>query len=273
MSDTPEDRSGLDADHYAQVQAKLRQLKAHLPEASVANLAREVIRRMTNDASSDGPHMPGYPQIAELCDALIAEDDHAGARFISDVRSAGATIESVYLNYLAGAARLLGTWWEDDRVSFTQVTVGTSRMYAIMRSIRRELPVTSLNMARAAVFATVPGEEHILGVRMAADLFRKDGWDIELLIGEEHDQLVNDICRTGMVLIGLSASGDRTLEALSKLVIALRIKKPAVRIFVSGHIVDACEDTVSLMDIDGMAADYDTAKHLLESQAAGLSAI
>lgn len=273
MSDTPEDPSGLDADHYAQVQAKLRQLKAQLPEASVASLAREVIRQMANDGAIDGAQAPGYPQIAALCEALISDDDHAGARYISGVRSAGATIDSVYLNYLAGAARMLGAWWEEDRVSFSQVTVGTSRMYAIMRSIRRELPIASLRRARAAVFATVPGEEHILGVRMAADLFRKDGWDIELLIGKGHDQLVSDICRTDMVLIGLSASGERTLEALSKLVIALRIKKPELKIFVSGHIVDTCEDTVSLMDIDGMAADYETAKHLLELHAAGLSAI
>lgn len=273
MSQSPEDLFALDPDHYAQVQARLRQLKSQLPEASVANLAREVIRQVAHDGTVDGVRAPGYPQIAELCEALISEDDHAGARYINAVRNDGATIATVYLNYLAAAARLLGTWWEEDRVGFAKVTIGTSRIYAIMRSIRRELPFTSLNPDRAAVFATVPGEEHVLGARMAADLFRKDGWDIELMIGKSHDELIADITTSDMVVIGLSASGERMLEALSKLVIALRIKKPTLKIFVSGHIVAEHADTVALMDIDGMAADYETAKYLLESQITGRSAI
>ncbi|MEL7152001.1 MAG: cobalamin-dependent protein [Pseudomonadota bacterium] len=273
MEDNPEEPSGLDGGRYVSVQSRLRQLKSQLPTSAVATLAREVIRQIAQDGLVDGVRSPQHPEIAKLCEALIADDDHAGAHFINDARSEGATIESVYLNYLAAAARLLGTWWEEDRVSFSQVTVGTSRMYAIMRSLRREMPVTALSPNRAAVFATVPGEEHILGVRMAADLFRKDGWEIDLLIGKTHDELVNAISGSEMVVIGLSASGASALEALSKLVLALRIKNPVLKIFVSGHIAEDCEDTLSLMDVDGVAADYATAKYLLEAAVATRSAI
>ena len=103
----------LDTEYYAQAQARLRQLKARLPETSVRNLAREVIRLLAEEADADLLQSPGARQIEALCLALISEDDEAGARIIQDARSDGATIDSVYLNYLAGAARMLGTWWED----------------------------------------------------------------------------------------------------------------------------------------------------------------
>ena len=92
---------------------------------------------------------------------------------------------------------MLGTWWEEDRVSFVEVTVGTSRMYAIMRALRRQMPLASHIHSKSAIFASVPGETHVLGVRMAADLLRKEGWDIELKIGRTHEELVVEMTNSG----------------------------------------------------------------------------
>jgi methanogenic corrinoid protein MtbC1 len=242
-----------------------------LPEASVRNLAQEVIRRLAHDVTTTPVSPPTDGVISLLCKALMSDDDQEGAAFVSALRSDGATLETVYLHYLAGAARMLGTWWEEDRVSFVEVTLATSRMYAIMRSLGRELPSHGLADRKAAVFATVPGEGHILGVKMAADLFRKDGWDIELKLGKTHDELVEEIGRSDVVIIGLSASSERSLEALSKLVIALRIKTPSTAIFVSGNVVANHADIIELMDVDGWATDYDEARAHFEARVAELA--
>ena len=268
MTEIPYSVQNLDVDHYANVQARLRQLKSQLPQTLVESLAREVIRQMTGHVVPDIVQSPDADIIAQLCEALISEDDQAGARFIRQARDDGATDEAIYLNYLAGAALTLGTWWEEDRVSFAEVTYGTSRMYAIMRAMRRELPIAVHKPHKAAVFATVPGESHFLGVSMAADLLRKDGWDIDLKIGLGHDELVDEIARSGMILIGLSASSDQTLEALSKLVVAVRIRSPQAAIFVSGHIAIERPETLELMDVDGFAADFQSAKAMLEAHLA-----
>ncbi len=268
MPELPYPTPNLDVDHYANVQAKLRQLKSRLPVTLVESLAKEVIRQMTDHVVPDAIQSPDADRIAALCTALISDDDQAGARFISEAREDGASDEAIYLNYLAGAALTLGTWWEDNRVTFAQVTYGTSRMYAIMRAMRRELPFALTEPNKAAVFATVPGEQHFLGVSMAADLLRKDGWDIDLKLGLDHDELVTAIAQSGMILIGLSASSDETLEALSKLVLAVRIRSPHVAIFVSGHIAIDRPDTLDLMDVDGYAADFQSAKAMLESHLA-----
>jgi methanogenic corrinoid protein MtbC1 len=268
MPEAPE-TAGLDVELYADMQTRLRLLKSQFPTSSAENLAREVLRRIAQSAAEDVARAPGHGKIIELCYALIDDDDQAGARFIRDIRRRGTSVESIYLDYLAAAATMLGTWWEEDRASFAEVTVGTSRMYAIMRTLQRDLPTVSLKPGKSAIFATVPGEDHVLGVRMAADLFRKDGWDIDLKIGKTHDELVVEIGSASAVVIGLSASSKRVLESLSRLILALRIQNPSISIFVSGKVVEEHEETVGLLDVDGIASDYYSAKRLLEAHVAG----
>ena len=94
------------------------------------------------------------------------------------------------MNYLARAAEALGKRWDDDLVAFTEVTLGTSRMYGIMCALRRQLRVIPQISSKAAVFIAVPGETHTLGVQMASDLFRRDGWDIDPIVGRTQDEII-----------------------------------------------------------------------------------
>ncbi|MEO0929483.1 MAG: cobalamin-dependent protein [Pseudomonadota bacterium] len=250
---------------YAQAQQRIRRFKSNLSRDCVEDLAREVIRRLAEQNFTLSVEIPSDDQIEHLCHALLANDDQAGAAFIHDMRSAGASIDAVYLKYLAGAARMLGEWWDDDLVSFPHVTLATSRMYAIMRAMRHQFPIPTAATGRSAVFASVPGEAHTLGLRIATDLFRKDGWKIDLVIAESHDATVCDIVRSDAPLIGFSAGGRHSLQALSRLVIALRIEKPAALLFVSGQVIEDASEAVKLLGVDGMAGDMDTAKSVMDT--------
>ncbi|GAB5448979.1 cobalamin B12-binding domain-containing protein [Gymnodinialimonas sp.] len=263
MEDFDEGEDRFDVDQYLQSQIELRTLKARLPERSVESLAREVLRRIAARAVDLPAQTPEGEDLEALCNALLSEDDQAGAQFIKGLRADGASVEVVYLTYLAGAARLLGDWWNSDRLSFTDVTLGTSRMYAIMRALRHHFAGQHVGTTRSAVFASVPGDTHVLGVRMAADLFRKAGWDIDLKLDKSHDELVEDLSASHAIIIGLSAGGNRSIEPLSKLIIALRISNPRARIFVSGQIVEEARDEIDLMDIDGAVTEVDEALQLL----------
>jgi len=255
----------LDVDVYVRSQSELRQLKSQLPEGTVESLAREVIRRLTERDTEFSAKAPTDEQIARLCHALLSDDDHAGASFIQDIGTDGTTVEVVYLEYLARAARMLGDWWDNDKISFMSVTLGTSRMYAIMRGMQHRFAPRRNLPKRSALFASVPGETHTLGVRMAADLFRRDGWDINLKLGVTHDELVTYIQESDAILVGISAAGQHSLKALSQLVIALRINNPAAKVFVSGNAVNEAPETIGLMGVDGTATDVQSAKDLMAS--------
>lgn len=250
-------------DLYQRSQLEMRTLKSKLPEDSVVGLAKEVLLRVAERA--DLNRVAEYAnQIEQLCRALIAEDADAGAAFIRDLRADGASPEEVYLSYLAGAARMLGEWWVEDRVSFSEVTIGTSRMYGIMRAMRHLFMPAASMRRRSAVFAPVPGETHTLGVRMAADLFRKEGWDIDLKIARTHDELLREIGTSPAMVIGLSTGGEHSIDALARLVVALRIINPAALILVSGQLMSKPEDLVSMMGVDAAAKDIPSARAALE---------
>jgi len=255
----------LDTSQYLEAQAQLRSLKSQLPIGAVELLAREVIRRVAARERPGPQASPSEDKIKMLCDALLSGDDKAGARFIEEVRTEGVSMNIVYLEYLGAAAIKLGKMWDESHISFVEVTLGVSRIYAILRGLSHLLAFDYSITTKSAVFAAVPGEIHNLGISMATDLFRENGWDINLKIARSHDDLVDEISACNASIIGLSASGDHSIEALSRLVIALRLSNPHANIFVSGSIVQEANETVGLMGVDGMAADIEEAQELMSS--------
>lgn len=255
----------LEFETYQQSQSTIRELKARLAEDQIANLAREVLRRVsTRDQSlRQVPHAPSAPELEALCRALTSQDDDAALQQIVRVRADGASPEDVYLRYLAAAARLLGRWWDENRISFVDVTIGTGRMFAIMRSMKHLFERPDVSGGKFATFASVPGETHTLGIRMVADLFRKDGWQIALWLGLDHDRLVQEIERAPGRAIGLSISGRHAIDSLTRLVIALRICCPQVPIVVGGQEVDKIGPLLDLMGVDGIVGNMQDARALM----------
>lgn len=247
---------------YDRSRTKILTLKRALPEDVVEPIAREVLRRVV--ASMPKPHLPPITdregEISTFCLALVAEDDSAALEFIERCRREGDSLEAIYLGYLGEAARALGRLWDDDRISFVDVTLGTSRIYAIMRAIGPRFRSPTPMSQRSAVFASVPGETHTLGISMAADLFRQDGWEIILKTGRTHDALVDEIEDLAPKLVGLSSGGVHSIDALARLVVGLRLANPGGCILVSGNALAEAGDIIENMDIDALAEDIATAR-------------
>ena len=186
-------------------------------------------------------------------------------RFIESAYEDGASLDAIYLSYLAGAAEMLGEWWKTDDASFYEVTIGTSRIYAIMRALSYLFVPMGAAEIKSAVFACIPGETHILGIRMAADLFIKDGWDVNVIVGKDHQELVDEIADSQCRIIGLSAAGGHSIAALARVVVALRVSNPSAGLFLGGQITHEAADEVALMGFDGIMSDIPTALAMMDS--------
>lgn len=247
---------------YKKAIIEIGTLKDKLPEDAFASLAREVIRRLSDHPAllSGSIAFPTDAKLDELTEALMEPDPEAGIAFVQRIRAQGASVETVYLVYLAEAAKKLGKWWEEDKITFTDVTVATGHIYAIMRGLKPLfIPAVATRSQPSAFFTAVPGENHMLGVSMAADLFRKEGWDISLKRGLEHDEVVQYATVARTPLIGLSAGGEHALVPLAQLVIALRISVPEAAIMVSGAILENDYDNVHALGIDIIPEGVDDA--------------
>jgi methanogenic corrinoid protein MtbC1 len=195
----------------------------------------------------------------------LSSDLDASAAVVARLLSEGASIEEIYRLHLAAAARRMGEMWEADAVSFTDVTTGASRILAIMRGLREPFRATRSFSERSALFAAVPGEQHTIGITMAADLFRKENWDVELLVGASHDEIIRAVGSSDALVIGLTAHGSQSLPALLRLILAIRIVNPAVHVLVCGNIVNETDDFVILTGADACAQDIPTALRKMEA--------
>ena len=239
---------------------RLQTLTTQLPPKALQALAYEVLSRMSaNHYALEVANAPiAAEYIERLCSALVSESPDKAALMISELRQNGTPIADIYQLHLTAAARRLGEMWESDELSFVDVTIGASRILAIMYSLRDAFRVTRTLNGQLAVFAAVPGERHTIGISMAADLFRGDGWDVELLLGSTHDEIVEKVKIGDALVVGLTAHGALSMEPLVRLIAAIRIVNPAVYILVSGNIVEEADDLIELTGADGFANNIDT---------------
>jgi len=253
----------FDSFEYEKADQQFRLVNKKLPQQAVSELAREVVRRlafrMPNSVSRND--MPTEDEIAELCDALLSPQDRAADDFILNVRRNSADIEVVYLSYVAGAARRLGQLWDEDQISFMDVTLGCGKLYRIIRGLRHVIAPSIIKDRDEypAMFALVPGETHTLGIEIATDIFRREGWDVDMLVGLDYDHLIEQSDRRTYRAIVLVANSDSMIEPLTRMVLALRISHPMSHIVVAGNILNHYPNISSLVGSDAVIRDIETA--------------
>jgi methanogenic corrinoid protein MtbC1 len=252
--------AAFDRSAFRRAKLSMANLQSVLPPVSVNLLAQEVISRLAARAEPLGEICDVTERFAEI---LVSADDGAAMRFALKLLGEGMAVETLYLVHFAGAARLLGKGWEEDRLSSAQVTISASRIYLMMRGLGGLMaaePVTG----RHAVLSTVPNEQHTLGVTMAADLLRREGWNIDLRIGRDHGALVEELSRLDFALLGLSAARPDSIPALARLVAAVRVMVPHVKVVIAGNVVAAQPDIAMLVDADAAAVGFADARDALD---------
>lgn len=213
-----------------------------LRQDALADLARAALARLCAQTApmapvTDAQTVLGDPCAAAMAYALCDPEDDAAGLLVDDLLAAGLSVEDLCHEHLAPAARRLGMLWDQDRLPFTEVAMATARIQSILRRMPTGRVLPGRAAGPGAVFAAVPGETHTLGVMMAADLFRRAGWDVGLLVGRSHDELLAHVTRDDRPIIGLSCSGDHSYPALRRLLAAIGNARPDAQVMVSGQIV------------------------------------
>lgn len=255
--------AGIDKKAYDDAEAAFRLTQQTLPPDLVLGVAQEVVRRLAFRMPGVTPsdNYPDAAKIETLCRALLADDEIAADQIIMDAQRDGADIETIYLGYIAGASKRLGEMWEHDEVSFIDVSLGTGRLYRIIRGLRHAIaPVVLEGRSRMpAMFALVPGETHNLGIEVAADLFRRDGGDVDVCLTLSHDEIVARAERHHFGAIVLVANSDRVIPALIQLAVALRIALPLTPLALAGNLVDQTPDAAKMIEADLVISDIHAA--------------
>jgi methanogenic corrinoid protein MtbC1 len=254
----------IDTDTFVRTASRFALKRDAFAPDAVEMLASDIVRRLSR-AAARAPRFEdpvvSEDSIAAFCAALVQPEPAPALDFIRRQRDAGLTRQGVYLGFVGAAARRLGEGWDAGDLSFAEVTIGTGHLYALMRALRAEGPPAGLafDARRHALFATVPGETHGIGITMAADLFREAGWEIDLQVGRCHDGLLARVEGEQPDIVGLSLSTDHRLADLVRLVVGLRLVVPHAIVGVAPG-ADLDDDQITeIVDIDLLFHDARTA--------------
>lgn len=191
--------------------------------------------------------------------ALQVEADELLA-YVDCLIDRGVSHETLLVDLLAPAARLLGTLWEEDRCDFVDVTMGLWRLQEVVHEVSERLPRAYLQAhggARHAMFASLEGDQHSFGTVMIEELFAANGWVTERLTDATTQDLLDRVGGEWFDLAGLTISCDCHIAPLPSIVRALRASSRNSRIcvMVGGRVFAGNTALAAAVGADGTAPD------------------
>jgi methanogenic corrinoid protein MtbC1 len=193
---------------------------------------------------------------------------HSDTRHLADATEAamanGIGFETLMMDVMAPAARILGKRWEDDRADFIEVTLGLWRLQELVHELasRRCGAQPSVMHERRILCAVAPGDDHSFGSLILEEMFRRGGWTCAGLRGATRAQLLRQVSEGWFEIIALTVSVERNSATLADLVADLRAAScnPGVSIMVGGPVFN---DHASLADEIGADATASNARAAL----------
>lgn len=157
----------------------------------VAILASDVIERLVKgEYNMTAPLREDL--IERFMNAVVNSDLTDFETIKPDLRRARVSPAMFADRYLPEIARRMGKAWEDDTLSFAEVTLGASRLQAILRQIGNDWSADEGAGASesAAVLLIVPvGQQHTLGALILLGQLRRQGVSVCLRVGPTEAEL------------------------------------------------------------------------------------
>ncbi len=177
--------------------------------------------------------------------------DHALSMGISDVDLADI--------YIPTLARQMGDMWCEDEMSFASVTIGVSRLQAMLRLLGPNWSGDSAGQddTPGVILIVLQEVYHTLGAIVLSGQLRRKGISVKLVLGGKPKDIAERICRTKYQSVFISSSRGETLESIRRLVDTVRAStKTPPPIVVGGTILEV-ETQENVTALTG--ADYATA--------------
>jgi methanogenic corrinoid protein MtbC1 len=208
---------------------------------------------------------PAAADVAAFTRALLADDEVPAMAAVEALSARGMPLQALCLTLFAPAARELGRLWDEDRCSFSDVTVGVGRLQRLLRGAAApwDSGVALPAEGRRALLLPAPGEAHTFGVNVVAEFFRRDGWDVVSPHGDAADPVAL-VRGEWFDVIGLSVGTEARLDWLRHGVAALRqaSRNRALAVMVGGPLFAQGGPELPGLGVDGVAFEASTAPAL-----------
>ena len=214
---------------------------------SLLDVIREQIIPRLMQSHHPAPPETTFSSTAEPAEAArfgalaVGVEEQALAQRAQALLQHTLTLDGLIFDLVPAAARWLGEQWEQDRLDFTEVTLGLWRLHVLVREL---MPGRQPEDARLAdtpqpviLLSPAPGEHHTLGLLLVAEGFLRAGWMVEDLTHGSADELLRHVQQNHYTAVGLSIGSTHLTEETRSLTHWLRETSynPGLVILVGGH--------------------------------------
>ena len=217
---------------------------------------------------------PNRDDIQRLAILVIGTDEAETVAHFERVRAQGHSYTTLLAHFLAPAAHLLGELWRQDVCDFFEVTIGVGRLQAFMDRLTAPEPISAAEVQRRALMIALPGETHLLGVRMVAKFLEVTGWDVSVEEQLPAEDNARTVASEWIGVVGLSLSLASRAELAARTVSAIRgaSMNPHIAIMAGGSAINENPELALQIGADAVGFDAPTAaivaSHLHTRQAA-----
>jgi methanogenic corrinoid protein MtbC1 len=215
-SPLPAPRAGEQLANIVESQIIPRLMLAHQSPVSAA---------YTNTDSEPSPEPTISAEAAEaFVRMVLTRGEDALSTFIKTLIQSGIAVQTIYAELLTPTARLLGELWDQDRVSYTEVTIGLGRLQQLIHGLDWISPYNGENDAdsRSVMFAPRPGEQQTFGFYIMEEVFRWSGWRAWIETCSTNAQMVSNVQFRWFDMFCLNVCRDTNIDEVSTTIRAIR---------------------------------------------------
>jgi MerR family transcriptional regulator, light-induced transcriptional regulator len=189
------------------------------------------------DKSRKGGGCRGDARLSRLyLEALRAADASGAYRVVTGALRQGMTTPELYQRVIAPAMHQIGELWERGALTVADEHLATALTNRILAALRPLPGKASPPRRGRALLAAVEGEQHALGLRMAADLLEDAGYDtIYLGADVPTGALLQAVESLSPNLVAMTATMATLAPRLEAVAAELRRAYPDLGVLVGGQ--------------------------------------
>ncbi len=194
----------------------------------VETIEREIIPRLVlahrpiGEEVCAGARLPPTPEeIVAFAKVAMTQDLDAALAQVDALAQAGLGLESILMDLVAPTARVLGEQWDEDLITFVQVTAGLGLLQKLVHVLGPSFAPDSAHRG-LCVLVAAPREQHTLGLYLVGEFLRRAGWGLELMPDLPEEGLLDLVSSTYVEMVGFTVSVVEHLPELGRTIAAVR---------------------------------------------------
>ncbi len=266
---------------YVMAQSALGEVLSQHPQPFLSNtprdatrVARTVLSALTSGVddvwavAADSGKTPSAMHIemgAQLCTAAIDKDPGQFPKVLERMRQAGCSADELAFHWIPDTARALGVAWENDQISFADVTIGCARLQSALHRLPETPPVIPFaqrDLYQDCLVLVPAGAQHTLGALVLAKQLRQARQKVFVELEASLDRLASLAKCHHFDVVLISASVGECPEDLRLLVDGVRMQFTNCKVVVGGSISDLNTDALKAIGADHMTKDWQEALDL-----------